>query len=61
MNKRICIKNGFEYIEHPQINLEHLWKDAVHLSEQGKIILGKDFNNCLNSILYKGKTLPQKT
>ena len=59
--KRKCIINGFEYIEHPEINIEHLWKDGVHLSEQGKIILAKDFINCLNSFLYKGKTLPRIT
>ena len=35
------ISNNFEFIEHNQITTKDLWKDGVHLTESGKVFLGR--------------------
>ena len=40
-------KNNFEFTEHPQITIDYLWKDGIHLQDLVKSLLGQ---NCLNRV-----------
>ena len=39
----LCNKLGICYVDHRNIRRKHLWKDGLHLSESGKVILANNF------------------
>ena len=43
----------FVYIGHNNIKDEHLWKDGIHLRENGKVILAQDLLDFINNFLDK--------
>ena len=50
--KQKCETQGFIFIEHNNIRIDHLWKDGIHLNEPGKEILANNFIDYLNDFLY---------
>ena len=46
-----CDFHGFVYIDHNNIKDEHLWKDGIHLRENGKVILAQNFLDSINNFL----------
>ena len=46
-----CIEFCFIYIDKNLI--DHLWKDGIHLTNQGKTSLARNFINSLNTFLYQ--------
>ena len=54
-------KNGFVYIDNKEINGEHIWKDGIHLQENGKIILANNFIDHINNFLDQKLVLPNQT
>ena len=54
-------KNGFVYIDNKEINGEHVWKDGIHLQENGKIILARNFIYHINNFLGQKLLLPNQT
>lgn len=47
MVKDLCIKEGFEFIDNSFIGKQFLWKDGIHLLNDGTTLLA---NNILNSL-----------
>lgn len=43
--------HGYGYIRHNNIREEHLWKDGIHLRENGKIMLARNFIAFINNFL----------
>ena len=41
-------KHGFIYIDNGKINGLHVWKDGIHLNENGKILLANNFIDSVN-------------
>ena len=39
------------YIDNKEINGERVWKDGIHLQENGKIILARNFIYHINNFL----------
>ena len=48
-----CIEFGFIYIDNNMIMIDHLWKDGIHLTNQGKTLLARHFINSLITFLYQ--------
>ena len=46
--KERCERLDFIYIENNNINAHHLWRDGLHLRENGKILLANNFINSIN-------------
>ena len=46
-----CDFYGFDYIGHNNIKDEHLWKDGIHLRENGKVILAQNVLDFINNFL----------
>ena len=47
-----CHKCDFIFINNNEINDEHLWKDGIHLKENGKVLLARNFISNINHFLY---------
>ena len=45
----ICKEKGFVFIDNRNINIDDLWEDGLHLIEQGKAKLARNFIHFLNS------------
>ena len=43
------------------IMIDHLWKDGIHLTNQGKTLLARNFINSLNTFLYQFPDRPLMT
>ena len=56
-----CIEFGFIYIDNNMIMIDHLWKDGIHLTNQGKTLLARNFINSLNTFLYQFPDQPLMT
>ena len=48
-----CQQKNFIYIDNNNITEQHLWKDGLHLKEDGKIILAKNYLHYINNFLYE--------
>ena len=48
MIQNVCKKYGWFYVDNRNIQGKHLYKDDIHLTEEGKIILGRNLIFCLN-------------
>ena len=48
--QKYCFENRFYFIDNPKIRWGHLFRDGLHLVENGKVILADNFIYCLNSI-----------
>ena len=51
--KILFVTNGFHYISNEIIDLRMLWKDGIHLTDDGTIILAANVLNDLNINLEK--------
>ena len=54
LNKLIkegCNLHDFVFIGYRNIKDEHLWKDGIHLQENGKVILAQNFIDFINHFL----------
>ena len=40
--------NGFIYIDNNDIHYHHIWKDGVHLNNEGIVVLANNFIKALN-------------
>ena len=40
--------NDFIFIDNENINPQHIWKDKIHLNDEGTSFLGNNFIRCLN-------------
>ena len=48
MIQNLCQKYGWFYVDNRNIRGKHLYKDGLHLTEEGKIILARNLVFCLN-------------
>ena len=48
MIQNLCQKYGWFYVDNRNIRGKHLYKDGLHLTEEGKIILARNLIFCLN-------------
>ena len=46
--QNFCQENGWFYVDNRNIQGKHLYKDGLHLMEEGKIILARNLIFCLN-------------
>ena len=46
----ICIKEGYHFICNESITKEYLWKDGIHLLDEGTVLLANNFINAINTI-----------
>ena len=46
--QNLCQENGWFYVDNRNIRGKHLYKDGLHLMEEGKIILARNLIFCLN-------------
>ena len=46
--QNFCQENGWFYVDNRNIRGKHLYKDGLHLMEEGKIILARNLIFCLN-------------
>ena len=46
--KSLCVTNGFHYISNEMIDHRMLWKDGIHLTDDGTKILAANVLNYLN-------------
>ena len=53
MLKEKCQNFDFIYLNNNKIEDIHLWKDGLHLNDQGKIILARNFIDYINYFLDK--------
>ena len=53
MLKEKCQNYDFIYLDNDNIEDIHLWKDGLHLNDQGKIILARNFIDYINDFLDK--------
>ena len=51
--KDLCIANNYHYIDNDNISYDHLWKDGIHLKDDGTRILAGNFTNYLNQFILK--------
>ena len=47
-DSNLCQKYGWFYVDNRNIRGKHLYKDGLHLTEEGKIILARNLVFCLN-------------
>ena len=43
-------ENNFKYIDNSSIEPSHVWKDGLHLNDEGLALLANNFINTLNGI-----------
>ena len=48
--KDMCVKEGFYYLDNDNVTFDKLYKDGVHLVENGSIVLANNILNFLNSL-----------
>ena len=48
--KDMCVKEGFYYLDNDNVTFDKLYKDGVHLVENGSVILANNILNFLNSL-----------
>ena len=48
--KQRCVIENFGFISNETIRENHLWKDGIHLIDQGTTILANNFINVLNNV-----------
>ena len=46
----MCVKEGFYYLDNDNVTFDKLYKDGVHLVENGSIVLANNILNFLNSL-----------
>ena len=46
-----CEKNGFHFVSNDNVSREHLWKDGVHLSDDGTYLFASNLVNFLNNFI----------
>ena len=51
ITKGLCATENFNFISNDSINVQHLWKDGLHLLEEGTNILANNIINSLNKNL----------
>ena len=49
--KRLCKLNGLGFIDNSNICAENLFRDGLHLNDDGKVILGNNFIYVLNTFI----------
>ena len=50
-----AIMNFYLFVNNDVINHIHLWKDGLHLNENGKVVLTNNFLNYINNFLYQNR------
>ena len=51
--KILCKAYGFAYICNKNIDINRLWRDGIHLTDEGTSILSKNFLENLNSFFHQ--------
>ena len=46
-----CAKYGFHLVDNGAVSKDNLWRDGVHLVENGKVIIANNLLNCINNFL----------
>ena len=46
-----CMKYGFCFIDNGTVSEKDLWKDGIHLTESGRVIVANNLINYLNDLL----------
>lgn len=49
----LCSQHGFTFIPNTFIQMKHLWKDGVHLKEEGLCLLARNSIDVLNDFLKR--------
>lgn len=45
----MCNREGYMFCDNSKVSFEHLWKDGLHLNENGRIISANNFIDAISS------------